>query len=80
MDSQQQVLDPFCGTGTIVVECKKLGISSVGVEANPIAWFAGSTKLDWLLNPNPLLEEAEYIGRLAETRLQQAGETLRSRH
>ncbi|HEV7126192.1 MAG TPA: DNA methyltransferase, partial [Ktedonobacterales bacterium] len=33
--SEQRVLDPFCGTGTVLVECKKLGIPSVGVEANP---------------------------------------------
>src|SRR5258708_3145553 len=33
----QSVLDPFCGTGTTVVECKKQGIASVGVEANPMA-------------------------------------------
>ena len=31
------VLDPFCGTGTTLVECKKLGIASVGIESNPMA-------------------------------------------
>jgi tRNA G10 N-methylase Trm11 len=31
------VLDPFCGTGTTLVEYKKLGISTAGVEALPIA-------------------------------------------
>src|SRR5438132_2687537 len=31
---KQRVLDPFCGTGTTLVECKKLGIQSVGVEAH----------------------------------------------
>ena len=41
------VLDPFCGTGTTLVECKKLGINSVGVESNPIAHFASSVKIDW---------------------------------
>ena len=29
------VLDPFCGTGTVLVECKKQGIGSVGIEAHP---------------------------------------------
>ena len=33
------VLDPFCGTGTTLVECKKLGIASVGIESNPMAYL-----------------------------------------
>jgi tRNA G10 N-methylase Trm11 len=37
------VLDPFCGTGTTIVECKKLGIASVGVEAHPMSHFASAT-------------------------------------
>ncbi len=53
--ANQQVLDPFCGTGTTVVECKKLGIPSVGIEANPMACFAGSVKLDWTPEPDALL-------------------------
>ena len=28
------VLDPFCGTGTTVVEAKLVGARSVGIEAN----------------------------------------------
>lgn len=56
-----KVLDPFCGTGTTVVECKKLGIESVGIEANPMAWFAASVKLDWTVNPDKLLSSAMQI-------------------
>ena len=41
------VLDPFCGTGTTLVECKKLGIDSVGIESNPMAYFASAVKIDW---------------------------------
>lgn len=44
------VPDPFCGTGTTVVEAKLQGIPSVGIEANRFAQFAGSVKIDWRLD------------------------------
>ena len=50
----QLVLDPFCGTGTTLVEAKKLGIKSVGVEANVMAHFAASVKTDWDVAPESL--------------------------
>jgi hypothetical protein len=50
-----KVLDPFCGTGTTVVECQKLGIPAVGLEANPVACFASQTKLRWDISPQQLL-------------------------
>lgn len=59
------VLDPFCGTGTTIVECKKLGIGGVGIEANPLAHFAGSTKLDWTIDPADLIADAEAIAAQA---------------
>jgi SAM-dependent methyltransferase len=62
----QRVLDPFCGTGTTVLECKKNGIASVGVEANPMAHFAGSVKLDWTVDPDQLRAEAAAIGIAAQ--------------
>jgi hypothetical protein len=34
------VLDPFCGTGTTPVECKKLGVGSIGIEGGAAADFA----------------------------------------
>lgn len=57
----QLVLDPFCGTGTTLVECKKKGIPSVGVEANPMAHFASTTKTDWRPSPETLLRHANKI-------------------
>ncbi len=71
IEPTQQVLDPFCGTGTTVVECKKLGIPSIGVEANLMAWFAGSTKLDWSPRPDQLLNSAQQIADLTQTFLEQ---------
>ncbi len=32
-----RILDPFCGTGTTLVECKKQGIPSLGLEAHPMS-------------------------------------------
>jgi DNA modification methylase len=61
MDSRHCVLDPFCGTGTTLVECKKRGISSIGVEANPMACFASRVKVDWSIDPEGLTQHAEQI-------------------
>jgi hypothetical protein len=42
------ILDPFCGTGTTVVEAKKNQINSYGIEANPMSVFASNVKTNWL--------------------------------
>jgi DNA modification methylase len=57
----RRVLDPFCGTGTTIVECKKLGVSSIGVEAHPFSHFASTTKIDWDLDPSELEQSARAV-------------------
>ena len=73
MTPSQTVLDPFCGTGTTMVECKKLGIPSVGVEANPLPYFAAKVKLDWALNQGALLRHARGIADRAAEELRTQG-------
>lgn len=58
---KQRVLDPFCGTGTTIVECKKLGIPSVGIEASPMAQFASKVKCDWTPNTKGLISASNVI-------------------
>ena len=59
------VLDPFCGTGTTLVEAKKRGVSSIGLEAMPMTAFAAATKVDWTCEPNLLMEHSERVASIA---------------
>lgn len=63
------VLDPFCGTGTTLIEAKLSGMRSYGIEANPFAAFATTVKLDWDIDPKVLHGEAHKIAELTLKRL-----------
>ncbi len=69
------VLDPFCGTGTTLVECKKLGIRSVGVEAHPLSHFASQVKVDWTPDPDDLLSHSDEVAAATLERLGSQGIT-----
>jgi hypothetical protein len=69
----QRILDSFCGTGTVLVECKKLGIESVGIEANAMAHFATSVKTDWTPDPDRLAEHARRVAEVATAQLRAEG-------
>ncbi|MBE9067494.1 DNA methyltransferase [Leptolyngbya cf. ectocarpi LEGE 11479] len=64
------VLDPFAGTGTTVVEAQKLGLPAVGIEANPMAHFACSVKIDWSPAPQHLEQIAEIIAEAVSVELE----------
>lgn len=44
------ILDPFCGSGTTLVECRLLGRNGVGLDANPLACLIAQTKVTELNN------------------------------
>lgn len=67
------VLDPFCGTGTTLVECKKHGISSLGIEAHPMARFASHVKTAWRVSPTGLFKHAQTVADRALRRLRSEG-------
>lgn len=54
------VLDPFCGRGTTMYACRLLGLSSVGIDADPVAVAITKSKL---VDPTPerILKEAKNI-------------------
>lgn len=67
------VLDPFCGTGTTLVECQKQGVNSVGIEANPVAHFASATKLSWGIDGRRLKKHSDGVAEAAEQLLEAEG-------
>ncbi len=73
IDGGMVVLDPFCGTGTTLVECKKLGVASIGIEANPVPCFASRVKVDWSVDPEELLHHAERVAEGAAEILEADG-------
>jgi hypothetical protein len=73
LEPTHTVLDPFCGTGTTLVECKKLGIQSYGIEPNPMAAFASRTKVDWGIDPEDLITHANLVAQLAADKFASEG-------
>ena len=73
VDPSRTVLDPFCGTGTSLVECKKLGIASLGIESNPMAYFASAVKVDWSADCAQLSAYADKVGASAGKTLKRQG-------
>ncbi len=73
ISKHQRVLDPFCGTGTTLVECKKMGIQSIGIEANPMAHFASSVKIDWSPIPSELCAHGKRIAQAVAASLEADG-------
>ena len=53
------------GPGTTNVECKRLGINSLGLEANPMAWFASCVKTNWEISPVELEATARHVASSA---------------
>lgn len=73
LDNSNIVLDPFCGTGTTLVECKKMGIPSIGIEAHPMVHFVASVKINWEIDPITLINSSEIIAEKVIDELRRQG-------
>lgn len=69
------LLDPFCGTGTTLVEAKLKNIPSIGIEANPFAHFASSVKTNWNVDSKELLIIAQKISVASNQEIEKQGLT-----
>ncbi len=48
LDNCSVILDPFCGSGTTLIEANLLGFNSIGIDINPIACLNSKIKTDLL--------------------------------
>src|SRR5690606_9082165 len=46
----QPLLDPFCGSGTVLVEARAAGLRAIGVDLNPLAVLIARAKT-WTVPP-----------------------------
>ncbi|MEK6286172.1 MAG: DNA methyltransferase [Acidobacteriota bacterium] len=65
---RHSVLDPFSGTGTTLVECKKRGIDSIGFDANPVCVLISKAKLDWGIGARRIEESVKDIVKAFDRR------------
>jgi 16S rRNA G966 N2-methylase RsmD len=49
-NGRKRVLDPFAGSGTVLLEAESHGVESVGIESHPFVWRVAKTKLQWHAN------------------------------
>lgn len=73
LDARDLLLDPFCGTGTTLVEAKKQGIPSLGCDAHPFAALVSRVKTNWSLDTRVLRRVLRSVLRGAEARSSEHG-------
>ncbi|MDR2706673.1 MAG: site-specific DNA-methyltransferase [Planctomycetaceae bacterium] len=63
------LFDPFCGTGTTIIEAKLKGLRGIGIEANQMGYFASSIKSNWTIDPDELMKSSKRIAEIAAERI-----------
>jgi DNA modification methylase len=71
LKKEDTILDPFCGTGTTIVESKLNGLIGIGIEANPMAYFASLVKTDFNIDAESLLSDSIKIANKAHNIIEQ---------
>lgn len=57
-NGRHTVLDPFAGSGTVLLEAERCGYEAIGVEAHPFVVRVAQAKLHWREDPRRFLDYA----------------------
>lgn len=64
------VLDPFCGTGTVMLEANVSGRSAIGVDANPLAVLIAQVKTTYIPSEKLLRTLSSVLVRARRSKLE----------
>ena len=67
-NGRSNVIDPFAGSGTVLIESDFAGVNSIGIESHPYVYRIAEAKLQWMFSPNELREAGLLLLNAAKRR------------
>ena len=67
INGRKRVLDPFAGSGTVLIESESCNVESVGIEAHPFVSRVARTKLLWRADTDEFQKLAAKLAKTAKT-------------
>lgn len=70
LPKNKKILDPFCGSGTILYEAQKHGMETYGVELNPLAYTISNAKVNTNVDKEYVINKSEELINKAQSDLE----------
>jgi hypothetical protein len=68
---RSRVIDPFAGSGTVLLESELAGVESIGLESQPYIYRIAQVKLDWRYPVNKFEQKALELLQHAKNRVRE---------
>lgn len=68
LNGRKKIIDPFAGSGTVLLESEFEGVESFGIEAHPYIYKIAKAKLDWNYPAEKFKSEALKLLRKAKSK------------
>lgn len=66
-NGRYRILDPFSGSGTVLLQSELSGVESIGIEAHPFVFRVARAKLFWREDPQSFYDYAQSILDMARS-------------